>query len=243
LIAREKAQMGRFSRGERVVLTVFLLTATGWICQPVIAKVLPGITDTSIAMAGAIALFMIPVGRGRGFAMDWATVKGLPWEVLLLFGGGLSLAANIQKHGLSQYLGDLSGALHGLPVLLILAVVCFGILLLTELTSNTATAATFLPIVAAVAVSLGQNPLLFLFPTALAANCSFMMPVGTPPNAIVFGSGQITLPQMARAGLLLNLLLVPIIILAIILLGPLVFDLQLNQLPDWATPSSGEKSP
>lgn len=123
--------------------------------------------------------------------------------------------------------------LHGLPMLAILSIVCFGILLLTKLTSNTATAATFLPITAAIAISLGQNPLLFLIPTALAANCSYMMPVGTPPNAIMFGSGHVTLPQMARAGIVLNILLVPIIVGLVALLGPVIFGVQFDVTPEW----------
>jgi sodium-dependent dicarboxylate transporter 2/3/5 len=165
--------------------------------------------------------------------MDWGSVRTLPWEVLLLFGGGLSLAGMIEKHGLSHYLGSLSASFQGLPVVLTLCIVCFVILMLTELTSNTATAATFLPIVAATAVSLGQNPLLFLIPAALASNCSFMLPVGTPPNAIVFGSGLVTLPQMAKAGFLLNLVMVPVIVGLVLLLGPLVFDLRLDTMPAW----------
>jgi sodium-dependent dicarboxylate transporter 2/3/5 len=233
LMAAEKARMGPLSRAEWSVLIVFLLTASGWIFQPLLARALPLITDTSIAIAGALLLFMIPL-RGRGeFVMDWKTAQHLPWEVLLLFGGGLSLAGNIQKHGLSSYLGELCGGLQGVPTLAALAVICFGILLLTELTSNTATAATFLPIVAAVALSLGQSPLLFLIPTALAANCSFMMPVGTPPNVIVFGSGHITLPQMVRAGWWLNLILVPIVIGVVLVLGPFVFDLRFDTIPAW----------
>ncbi len=235
LLAREKAGMGRFSRGEKIVTTVFVLTATGWICQPLLARVVPLITDTSIAITGALALFFIPAGGRRGeFVMDWATANRLPWEVLLLFGGGLSLAGNIEKHGLSRYLGELCNGLQGAPMLLTLAVICFGVLMLTELTSNTATAATFLPIVAAVALSFGQNPLLFLIPAALAANCSYMMPVGTPPNAIVFGSGQVSLPQMAKAGMWMNVLLVPIILGLVLLLGPLVFGLQMDVVPAWA---------
>jgi sodium-dependent dicarboxylate transporter 2/3/5 len=166
--------------------------------------------------------------------MRWEDTKGLPWDVLLLFGGGLSLAGNIEKHGLARFLGDLSQALDGWPMLLTLCVLTFGILMLTELTSNTATAATFLPIAGAIALSLGQNPLLFLIPTALAANCSFMMPVGTPPNAIVFGSGQVTLPQMAKAGMILNLVVLPIILALVILLGPWIFDVRLDQIPAWA---------
>lgn len=237
LIGGEKGRLGSLSRGEKIVMAVFALTATGWVLQPLIAKVLPLVSDTTIAMTGALLLFFIPVDWRRGeFTMDWESTRALPWEVLLLFGGGLSLAANIEKHGLSVYLGSLTGGLEGLPMLVILGVVCFGILMLTELTSNTATAATFLPITAAIAISLGQNPLLFLIPTALAANCSYMMPVGTPPNAIVFGSGRVTLPQMAKAGILLNVTLVPIIVGIVMLLGPWIFGLQFDQLPEWIRP-------
>ncbi len=113
-------------------------------------------------------------------------------------------------------------------------IVSFGILLLTELTSNTATAATFLPITGALALSLGENPLLFLVPTALAANCSYMLPVGTPPNAIVYGSGVLPLPYMVRAGILLNVLLVPVIVGLLLVLGPFVFDLHMGSIPPWA---------
>lgn len=235
LIREEKARLGPFSRGELGVTLVFVLTASGWILQPWLARLVPLVTDTTIAMTGGLLLFLLPVDARRGrFLMDWAATKHLPWDVLLLFGGGLSLAGNIERHGLSRYLGSLCGGLESWPMLATLCLVCFGILMLTELTSNTATAATFLPIAAALALSLGQNPLLFLIPTALAANCSYMMPVGTPPNAIVFASGHLTLPQMARAGLLLNLALVPIIVGLVLLLGPWVFGLQLDAVPGWA---------
>jgi len=235
LIRTEKSRLGTWSRGEKVVLVVFVLTALGWIFQPLLARVLPLVSDTTIAMTGGLLLFIIPVNLRRGeFTMNWEATKSLPWEVLVLFGGGLSLAGNIEKHGLSRYLGDLCSGLQGVPMLLTLGIVCFGILMLTELTSNTATAATFLPIVAALALSLGQNPLLFLIPCALAANCSYMMPVGTPPNAIVFSSGRVTLPQMAGAGMLLNLALVPIILGLVWLLSPWVFGLQIDVIPSWA---------
>lgn len=241
MFAAERAKLGGFTRGEVTVSVVFALTALGWVTQPLIAKVLPGVTDTLIGMAGALALFFIPVNFRRGeFVLTWDTAKSVPWDVLLLFGGGLSLAGMIEKHGLSTYLGELCGALDGLPVVLTLAVVCFGILMLTELTSNTATAATFLPIAAALALSLGQNPLLFVVPTALAANCSYMMPVGTPPNAIVFGSGRITLPEMAKAGLWLNIALVPLLLGAMWLLGGWVFGLELGVVPDWAAGAAGK---
>jgi sodium-dependent dicarboxylate transporter 2/3/5 len=228
LVARERAQLGRWTRGQRSVAVVFVLTALGWIFQPLLARAVPLLTDTTIAIAGGLLLFFIPINWRRGeFVMDWPSARGLPWDVLLLFGGGLSLAANIEQHGLSSYLGQ-AGALQGVPVALTLVVVCFGILMLTELTSNAATATTFLPIAGTLALSLGQDPLTFLIPTALAANCSYMMPVGTPPNAIVFGSGRITLPQMAKAGVLLNVLLVPIILGLLWLIGPWVFGVAIR---------------
>ena len=236
MIAREKKDLGRLSPGELAVGAVFVLTASCWILRPVIARVVPLVSDTSIAIAGALALFMIPVNLRRGeFVMTWDAMKEVPWGVLLLFGGGLSLAGNIDRHGLSIYLGGLMGGLGGLPTVVILCAVAFGILLLTELTSNTATGATFLPITGALALSLGQDPMLFMVATALAANCSYMMPVGTPPNAIVYGSGLITLPQMARAGVLLNVALVPILVGLLLLLGRAVFGIEVGVIPEWAS--------
>jgi sodium-dependent dicarboxylate transporter 2/3/5 len=216
------------------VAVVFLLTAAAWVTQPLLARLAPFLSDTTIAIAGALLLFVIPIDVRRGeFVMSWKATDEVPWGVLLLFGGGLSLAGTIERHGLSTYLGSLAGGLEGFPMLLILAVVCFGILLLTELTSNTATAATFLPITGALALSLGQNPLLFLIPTALAANCSYMLPVGTPPNAIVYGSGRVPLPDMARVGLLLNVVLVPIVVGAVLVLGTVVFGIEVDVVPQW----------
>ncbi len=234
LISGERAGLGPFSRGEMFVMCVFVLTALGWIFRPMVDGWLPMMSDTTIAMAGAVVLFLLPVDLRRGeFVMTWEATKGLPWDVLLLFGGGLSLAGMIQAHGLSAYLGSLCAAFGDGPVLLTMAAICFGILMLTELTSNTATAATFLPIVGAVAISLDQDPLLFLIPTALAANCSFMMPVGTPPNAIVFGSGVLRIPQMAYAGIWLNVILVPVVVLLVVFLGSWVFGIQFDVVPDW----------
>jgi len=235
LIAAEKSALGPMSRGEITVCAVFILTALGWILQPLIARSIPLVSDTGVALTGALLLFIIPVNARKGeFAMTWEDTKGMPWGVLLLFGGGLSLASAIERHGVAAYLGSLATGIGGMPLLAVIAIITFGILMLTELTSNTATAATFLPIAGAMAISLGQNPLLFMVPVALAANCSFMLPVGTPPNAIVFGSGLITLPQMARAGMLLNILAVPVVVAMLWLLGPHVFGIEINLLPHWA---------
>jgi solute carrier family 13 (sodium-dependent dicarboxylate transporter), member 2/3/5 len=235
LLHTEKSRLGALSRGEWGVAVVFVLTALAWIFQPVIARFVPLISDTTIGIIGALALFLIPVDLRRGeFVMNWESAKGLPWDVILLFGGGLSLAAAIERHGLAGYMGAFFSGLEGVPFLLLMALICFTLLMLTELTSNTATAATFLPVVAVIALTLGQNPLYLAIPAALATNCSYMMPVGTPPNAIVFGSGLITLPEMVRVGWLLNLCLLMIVLLAVIALGPWVFGIQFDVIPEWA---------
>ncbi len=233
-IERERAKLGRISGPELAVACVFSLTALGWIFQPWLASVFPMISDTGIAILGGVLLFMIPVDWKEGiFLMDWQTAKGVPWDVFLLFGGGLSLAAALESHGVAAYLGSLFTMAESWPTLLMVLGICLGILALTELTSNTATAATFLPIVASIALVIGENPLLLLVPAALAASCSFMLPVGTPPNAIVFGSGMVSLPQMVRAGVLLNIAFLLIIVGVTYVLGPLVFGITLGVTPDW----------
>jgi solute carrier family 13 (sodium-dependent dicarboxylate transporter), member 2/3/5 len=221
-------KLGRMSRGEWTVLGVFASVALLWVFRTPITEwealtsFLPFIahlTDESVAIAAALALFLIPVSR-RQAALDWRTAQaGIPWGVLLLFGGGLSMARAVQETELSGYIGAQVGKLGVLPTVLLIAAICLVVLLLTELTSNTATAATFLPVLGGVAVGIGVEPLLLLVPAALAATCSFMLPVGTPPNAIVFASGSVTIGQMARAGLLLNLVGVVLITAFAVVLG------------------------
>jgi sodium-dependent dicarboxylate transporter 2/3/5 len=138
------------------------------------------------------------------FLMDWRTAVKLPWGLLILFGGGLSLAAALDSTGFSEFIGSQALVLSGLPLIVIIAMVTGMMIFLTEMTSNTATTATLIPILYAVALGLGLDPLLLILPAAIAASCAFMLPVATPPNAIVFGSGMVTIPQMSRAGILLN---------------------------------------
>lgn len=235
VIAIERGKLGPLSRQEISVAIIFSLTALGWVTQPLLVSFLPFISDTGVALMGGLALFLVPVDARNGiFLMDWQTAKRAPWDVFLLFGGGLSLAGGIEAHGVAAWLGTLFEGAEMLPALLLVAVICMLILMLTELTSNTATAATFLPVVAAVAVAIGENPLLLLVPAAMAANCSFMLPVGTPPNAIVFGSGRITLPQMAMAGWWLNVAFVLLIVGMVYVIGPFVFGIEPGVLPEWA---------
>lgn len=236
VIASERAKLGPFSKQERAVAIIFSFTALGWITQPFLVQLFPLITDTGIALLGGLALFLAPVNIRRGeFLMNWETAKKAPWDVFLLFGGGLSLASAIEMHGVASWLGTMFDGAGAIPIILLVAAVCALILMLTELTSNTATAATFLPVIAAVAITIGENPLLLLIPAAMAANCAFMLPVGTPPNAIVFGSGRISLPQMAKAGWWLNVSFVLLIVAMVYVLGPVIFGIEHGVLPDWAS--------
>lgn len=200
-------------RGARATLAVFACAVIAWLFRPVLVGVeiagirpLHGLTDSGIAMAAALSLFIIPIDlRQREFVMDWHHASRLPFGILILFGGGLSLAAAIDDNGVGDFLGAQVSAWRGLHPLLLLALVSGMVLFLTELTSNTATAATLVPIYAGLAPGLGVHPMLLILPTAIAASWAFMLPVATPPNAIVFGSGYVTLRQMRSAGLLLNL--------------------------------------
>ena len=204
------ARLGPLSRGEANVLVVFVLMASGWIGRSALqdafaGTALAGLDDAGIAIAGAIALFALPVDARAGvFTMDWETAKQLPWGVLLLFGGGLALAAAVADNGVDAYIGGLIAELTRVPTVAMIGIVAATILLLTELTSNTATTAALVPVVAGAAVALGLDPTVLAIPAALAASCAFALPVATPPNAIVFGSGRVTIPQMVRAGIVLN---------------------------------------
>ncbi len=229
----EKAyrELGSMSRGERVVLAVFLLAAVSWIARPLLVQVqigdltpLAGLSDPVIAMVAALALFVVPVDvKRRVFVMNWETAVKLPWGILLLFGGGLSLAAAIRANGVGEYIGHQLAFLSGIPTLLLVMAVIALVIFLTELTSNTATTATFIPILAALAPVFDLHPFMLIVPAAIAASCAFMLPVATPPNAIIFGSGHVTIQQMIRAGFWLNLM-------GVVLITMLVYTVMMRML-------------
>ncbi len=158
----------------------------------------------------------------------------MPWGVLILFGGGLALADGFKETRLADWIGGQMGLLQNAPMLVMVLAVTTLVIFLTELTSNTATAAMIMPVLSAVAIGMGQNPMLLLVPAAVAASLAFMLPVGTPPNAIVFGSGYVTIPQMARSGFGLNLIGIVVIVLVTFTLAMPLFDIALGQLPSWA---------
>jgi len=197
-------ELGPVNAGERLTFFVFVLAVVCWVTRPAIAKFVPGITDAGIAITAGLLLFVLPVDRGGVRALDWNTAKKLPWGVLVLFGGGLSLAAAVGDFGVAELIGASARGMGELPPLWTVLAITGGMIFLTELTSNTATVATMIPLLAALAPSFGLSPVELVVPATLAASCAFMLPVATPPNAIVFGSGYISMQQMMRAGLWLN---------------------------------------
>jgi sodium-dependent dicarboxylate transporter 2/3/5 len=237
LIQNEFQKLGPVSRGEWIVLIVFTCTAACWMARGALTQwawfvarvpIIQSIDDSLVAMAGAIALFLIPVDPARHvFALDWKTAVKLPWGVLLLFGGGLSLAAAMTDSGLARWIGQQVGVLASLPtywqITLIVALIVFS----GELTSNLAAVVALLPILFEVAKGLELDPLLLCVPAVIAASCGFMLPVATPPNAIVFGSGHIRLGQMVRAGLALDLVAVVLIPLFTYLVGSAILGIKM----------------
>lgn len=229
MIQGEISKLGSLSQGEKMVALVFASAAFLWVVPGLLSTIpaidaqfgwLGQLNDTAIAIAAGLAMFILP-GHGRKeMVLNWKDAEdGLPWGVLLLFGGGLSLASAVAATGLDSWFGQQVSGLAGLPVILIIASVVTLVLFLTEVTSNTATAATFIPILGGVAIGIGMDPMTLLIPAAFAATCAFMLPVGTPPNAIVFSTGRVTIAQMARGGLVLNIVGVMLITLSVYMLG------------------------
>jgi sodium-dependent dicarboxylate transporter 2/3/5 len=247
----EIARLGPWSREERWVAAVFALAALGWAFRaPVVlgGLSLPGwsawfpepghLHDATVAMLAALLLLAVPVrrgGAGAPFALSWQRLeKGLPWGILLLFGGGFALAGGFQASGLSDWIGERLAGLSGVPPLLLVALICLMVTFLTEVTSNTATATMLMPVLAATAHGAGVHPFLLMLPATLAASCAFMLPVATPPNAIVFGSGWVDITYMARVGFWMNLIGVVVITLLVFLLAPSVFGIASWAPPVWA---------
>jgi sodium-dependent dicarboxylate transporter 2/3/5 len=235
LFRRELGKLGRMSRGERIVSGVFAAAVLAWVLlEPMyqagwLAKGPGGtewLSDAVIAMAAALSLFVIPVDFESGsFALDWKTASRVPWGVLVLFGGGLSLAHAMNASGLDHWIGSHVRSLAHLPLWLLIALVVGAVVWFSELASNLATAAAILPVLFAAAEELELDPLMLCVPAILAASCGFMLPVATPPNAIVFGTGYVSMRQMVRAGLWLDLMGIVLIPLATLTLGKWVLGL------------------
>ncbi len=224
-LAELRQSQGGMSPAEKRTAMIFAVMVAGWLARNWLNGLpgLSGLTDAMIAVLAAIALMVLPSGSAKRPLMTWEEAVRLPWGVLILFGGGLALAAAFTSTGLAEWIGgNLSGlAAFHLAVLVVAATLL--VIFLTELTSNLATAATFLPVMGAIAIQTGQDPLVFIVPVTLAASCAFMLPVATPPNAIVFGSGLVSIPQMIKAGFIMNLIGVVVLSIVALTLAPFVF--------------------
>lgn len=191
----------KISSDEIKVLIVFIFVAVCWVLQPFLSKLHPGITDTTIAITGAILLFLIPSSSSQKKILLWSDAEKISWGILILFGGGLSLANVIQSSGLALWIGNLFEPLKFISSYIMIFMITTAIILLTELTSNLAITATFIPIVASIATGMNENVLLFVVPSTIAASCAFMLPVGTPPNAIIFASNRLKISEMIKTGI------------------------------------------
>jgi sodium-dependent dicarboxylate transporter 2/3/5 len=251
VVTRERDALGAISFEEKTVLAVFASTALLWIFRvdlqvgigtiPGWSRLLPFpemIDDGTVAIAMASLLFFIPTkdrSKGADRIMGPDVIPRLPWNIVLLFGGGFALAAGFQQTGLAQIIGNQFEVLASLPTFLMILLVCLVLTFLTELTSNLATTEMILPILASVAVVTETHPLILMIPATLSASCAFMMPVATPPNAIVFGSDRISVGEMARIGIVLNLVGALLISAVVFTVGTVVFDIDPSVLPEWAT--------
>ncbi|MCF8378401.1 MAG: SLC13 family permease [Bacteroidales bacterium] len=245
---QQYSDLGKFTYEEKSVLIVFVSLALLWLTRSTIqlgSITIPGwsslfpkpgyFNDGTVAILSSLALFIIPAkGNNKEKLMDWDTAKKIPWNIVLLFGGGFALASGFKASGLSIWFGTQLNFVGTYHPLLIIMIICLLMTFLTELTSNTATTEMLLPILAGLSVSVEINPLLFMLPATLSGSMAFMLPVATPPNAIVFGSGRLRIADMARNGLVLNLLGVIIISLFTWFVGTWVFGIDINNFPAWA---------
>lgn len=247
----EYSRLGRMSYEEKLVLVLFVIMAllwllrkdinVGWFAIPGWSSILPVpkfIDDGTIAIVISLLLFVIPSrSRKRGRLMNWETASKLHWGIVILFGGGFALASGFKESGLSVWVAEQLAGLGDTSPVFLVASICTMLTFLTELTSNTATTEMILPLLGSLAVAIKVNPLLLMIPATLSASCAFMLPVATPPNAIVFGSGEIKMSDMVRIGIIMNLIGVILITSAIYLLGLTVFNIDLGQMPEWAVSS------
>lgn len=222
-----RADLGLMSIAEKRVSVVFASAAFLWMTRPLLnmLSIFSGLSDAGIAMIAATILFLIPsANKNDPYLMKWETMSKLPWGLLILFGGGLSLASSVAQTGLADWIGESLVVLGGAGTIVLVIVITTLIAFLTELTSNTATTGTFLPVVAALAIGISVDPLIFALPATLAASCAFMLPVATPPNGIVYGSGYIRIPEMVKAGFVLNIIGIVVLSILALIVAPIVFN-------------------
>ena len=232
-ILRQIKKLGRFSNEEIKVLIVFTLTALGWIFRGSIETIFPMIDDTIIAIFFAVTLFIIPTKNQKTNTtlLVWNDTVKLPWGILILFGGGMAIASAFGKSGLALWIADLLQNLNDVSLFLIILIIVTSINLLTEVTSNMATTAMLLPVLVTIALAIDVHPYFLLVAATLAASCAFMLPISTPPNAVVFGSGFLKIEDMFKKGVWMNLISIITITLVVYFTLPYVFDMTAQLLP------------
>lgn len=232
-IKRHLKNLGRMSKQEKRVLIVFGMTAFCWISRSFLLEpFLPFLDDTIIAIVAAICLFIIPSGINGDRLINWEEAVQIPWGIILLFGGGMALAKAFGDSGLAVWIGEQLVNLENLPLFAIILILVIAVNFLTEVTSNLATTAMLLPILATMALALEVHPYMLMISATLAASCAFMLPVATPPNAVVFGSGHLRIPDMIKSGIWMNLLSIILITLGVYYLLPLIWDFNPKIVPE-----------
>ncbi|MDH3492607.1 MAG: DASS family sodium-coupled anion symporter [Acidobacteriota bacterium] len=232
-IKRQLDELGKMSFEEKVVLGVFMLTAFAWITRSFLLKqFIPAIDDTIIAVFAAILLFILPASKKGKRIINWEEAVRLPWGILLLFGGGMALASGFQNSGLAKWLGGQITLLQGVSIILVVLALITAVNLLTEITSNLATTAMLLPILAPMALSIDVHPLLLMVAATVAASCAFMLPVATPPNAVVFGSGYLKIPDMVKTGIWMNTLSILLLSAIVYFLLPVIWGFDVTPYPE-----------
>lgn len=233
-ISRQLKLLGKVSFEEKMVLVVFSLTAFAWISKSfLLVKIFPAIDDSIIALTGAMLLFVLPAKhKDSSHILNWTAAKEIPWGIILLFGGGLAIAEGFKVSGLATWIAGSVSQFQGISLIFLLLIAVALINFLTEITSNVATTAMVLPVIAPIALSMDVHPFGLLFGTTIAASCAFMLPVATPPNAVVFGSDFLKMKDMVKAGFALNIISIVLIILYIYFILPLIWDLDLHQFPE-----------
>ncbi|MDN3204391.1 SLC13 family permease [Algoriphagus sediminis] len=232
IIRKQLKELGKVTYEEKNVMIVFGLVCFAWITRSFLLQpLLPEINDTVIVLVGVIILFILPSKDGQERILDWETAEKIPWGVLILFGGGLALAEGFRETGLAEWIGQRFTLIEGISLFLFLLIIIASVNFLTEITSNVATASMLLPILASVAVKLDLHPFGLMVGATLAASCAFMLPVATPPNAVVFGSGYLKMRDMVRSGFWLNILSIIVVTLMVFFVLPRIWGIDLLEYP------------
>ncbi|MGS2725976.1 SLC13 family permease [Psychroserpens sp. BH13MA-6] len=232
-IKRLLKSLGRISYEEKLVAIIFMLTAFCWITRSfLLQKILPALDDTIIAMAFAVVLFLIPSKSKKERLINWEEAVKIPWGIILLFGGGMALAKGFETSGLAEWIGNQMTSLAGITTILLIFLLVASVNFLTEITSNLATTAMLLPVLAPMALSVDIHPFVLMVGAAVAASCAFMLPVATPPNAVVFGSGYLRIPDMVGKGVVMNVISIVVVTLFVYFLLPELWDIVVVGFPE-----------